>query len=106
MLSTGIVCEWPCGAALSARTRCRLILSSFASKEFCGTYTLRLRALTGDTSISLYTASTAIPIEWYPLSTYTVVPVIPLARGEHRKAATAPTSPAVNGSVMGAFFET
>ena len=25
--------------------------------------------------------STAIPIAWYPLSTYTVVPVMPLASG-------------------------
>src|SRR6185312_7824298 len=37
---------------------------------------------------------TAIPMAWYPLSTYTVLPVIPLARGEHRNAAAVPTSSA------------
>src|SRR5687768_17466364 len=40
---------------------------------------------------------------WYPLSTYTVVPVIPPARGLDRNAATLPTSPAVSGSVSGEF---
>src|SRR6185312_12379471 len=48
----------------------------------------------------------AIPIAWYPLSTYTVFPVMPLAIGEHRNAAARPTSSAVNFSVIGAFAET
>ena len=40
-------------------------------------------------------SSTAIPIAWYPLSTYNVVPVMPLARGEQRNAVAVPTSSAV-----------
>src|SRR6185437_8118008 len=47
-----------------------------------------------------------IPIAWYPLSTYTVLPVIPLASGEQRKAAARPTSSARSLSVSGAFAET
>ena len=40
------------------------------------------------------TSWSAIPIEWYPLSTYTTEPVIPLASGLERKAAVCPTSSA------------
>ena len=45
--------------------------------------------------------STAIPMMAMPLSTYTVVPVMPLASGLHRNAAVVPTSRAVIASGSG-----
>src|SRR6185312_8512484 len=46
-----------------------------------------------------------MPIEWYPLSTYTTDAVIPLACGLDRNAAVAPTSDGLSGSVSGEFAD-
>src|SRR5262245_40611297 len=47
-----------------------------------------------------------MPMAWYPLSTYTVFPVIALANDDERNAAVCPTSFAVSFSVSGAFADT
>ena len=48
--------------------------------------------------------SVATPMQFKPLSTYMVLPVIAEANGEHKNAAVCPTSMASNGfSLNGAF---